>query len=643
MKTITELEEILFRECSIRCTKEDYDIIKETCAVISKYIDNCISKEFKISLYQHNLKTAILLVYELNLESDCIIAALVSNSNFPPEDNEEAINLTKKYSESTLKLIEYYNKVSSLDLVDVESNADSFRKLLINISTDIRVVLIRLLDRLITMREVTCFPEEFQKKLSQEAMYLYGPLAHRMGLYNVYSELSTRAFRQIEPESYKKITEDLNEILIRNKDFLPEFIAPIEKELKKLNIPYQIKHRIKSPYSIRNKMERQKITIEEINDLYAIRIIFDSDVEDEKLLCWQIYAIITDIYPPNINRTRDWISHPRENGYESLHTTVKHTNGVWVEVQIRSKRMDKIAEYGPAAHWLYKGESGKTKSSFEEWLTNIREILEDDVLALGDLVESFKPDTINDEIFVFTPNKEIKRFNSGATLLDFAYEIHSEIGNKCVGGIVNNKHVDKAYKLQNGDIIFIETSKNQFPTVEWLKLVNSTKAKYNIRKSLNEKYLNQANEGKAILRRKLKNWKYDFEENINDIIQYFDYKYGYDFFYDIATSKINTLKVKEFLDNKNTLEEEKAQAQQVVEPQKIKSKNNAYLIMAEDQKRFKPIFANCCDVQPGDNVFGFISTNADIKVHKFSCPNAKHLHERFPYRIIDLKWVYPNK
>lgn len=305
--------------------------------------------------------------------------------------------------------------------------------------------------------------------------------------------------------------------------------------------------------------------------------------------------------------------------------------------------MDKIAEYGPAAHWLYKGESGKTKSSFEEWLTNIREILEDDVLALGDLVESFKPDTINDEIFVFTPNKEIKRFNSGATLLDFAYEIHSEIGNKCVGGIVNNKHVDKAYKLQNGDIIFIETSKNQFPTVEWLKLVNSTKAKYNIRKSLNEKYLNQANEGKAILRRKLKNWKYDFEENINDIIQYFDYKYGYDFFYDIATSKINTLKVKEFLDNKNTLEEEKAQAQQVVEPQKIKSKNNAYLIMAEDQKRFKPIFANCCDVQPGDNVFGFISTNADIKVHKFSCPNAKHLHERFPYRIIDLKWVYPNK
>lgn len=632
MKSLTELKEILYEEGKSRFSEEDYNLLLEINDYAEKELSNFKAPHVldDFNVYQHHLKTAIIVLRELNIGIESVIAVMMARIEIP-EDHKNH-HLFKKLSAETIGFIRNIQKITKLDFVDVEAKAEFFRKLLINICVDIRVVMLILIDRLVVMREICCFTADYQKKASIESMFLYAPLAHRMGLYNIYSELSTRSFKHTNKEEYEEIKERLDEIVSTNKHFLPDFINPIEDILKEIGVPFEIKSRIKSPYSIWKKINNQNISIEKIHDIYAIRVIFDSNFDDEKLLCWQIYALITDIYQPMESRTRDWISAPRENGYESLHTTVQSKNGTWVEVQIRSKRMDKVAEYGPAAHWSYKDKTKRT--SLEKWLEDIREVLENDRLALAEILENMKPESVAEEIFVFTPNKQIKRFNLGATLLDFAYEIHSEIGNKCVGGIINNKNVDKAYKLQNGDTIFIRTIKTQKPTIEWLKIATTSKAKYQIRKSLNEEHERLVELGKDILKRKIKNWKYDFTEVINEIINYFDYKFGNDMFYDVATEKLNTQKIKRFLDNIKELSEEKREITKV----KGKPTNNMYLVMAEDETRVNGVYAGCCEINPGDEVFGFISQNADIKIHNKKCPNASFLHSRYAYKIIELKW-----
>ncbi|MDR2085075.1 MAG: HD domain-containing protein [Bacteroidales bacterium] len=632
MKSLTELKEILFSEGKARFSESDYNLLLEINDYAEEKLSNVVTPHILdgFNIYQHNLKVTIIVLRELNLDIDSVIATLLARNQIPEDYQNHS--LLKRLSSETIGFIKNIQKITELDFIDVEAKAEYFRKLLINVSVDIRVVMIVLIDRLITMREIICFNNDYQKKISIEAMYLYAPLAHRMGLYNIYTELSTRSFKHTNKVDYEEIKNKLDEIIEKDKNFLSDFIKPIEDLLKEINIPFEIKSRIKSPFSIWKKINNQNISIENIHDIYAIRIVFDSDFNDEKLLCWQIYAAITDVYTPMVSRTRDWISIPRENGYESLHTTVQSKNSTWVEVQIRSKRMDKVAEYGPAAHWSYKDKTKTT--SLEKWLEDIREVLENDKLALAEILENMKPESLIDEIFVFTPNKQIKRFNAGATLLDFAYEIHSEIGNKCVGGIINNKNVDKAYKLQNGDTIFIRTLKTQKPTVEWLKIATTTKAKYQIRKSLNEEYERLVELGKDILKRKIKNWKYDFVEVINEIINYFDYKFGNDLYHDIATERLSPQKVKRFLDNMKELSEGKKETIQT----KSKSAHNMYLVMVEDETRVKGVFAGCCEVNPGDEVFGFISQNADIKIHNRKCPNAAYLYSRYSYKILELKW-----
>ncbi|MDL2241156.1 HD domain-containing protein [Bacteroidales bacterium OttesenSCG-928-K03] len=632
MRTLDELKEIFFFEGKKHFSEDDYNLLLEANNYTEELLTHAKAPQMLegFNPYEHQLKATIIVLKELNFGIDAIIATMMARNKIP--ENYKEHSLFKKLSPETISFIQNIQKITEFDFIDVEAKAEYFRKLLINISVDIRVVMIVLIDRLVSMREIVCFNSDYQKKISIESMYLYAPLAHRMGLYNIYTELSTRSFKHTNKEEYEEIKNKLDEIIKKDNDFLPDFIKPIELSVKETNVPFEIKSRIKSPFSIWKKINNQNTSIENIHDIYAIRIIFDSDFENEKLLCWQIYALITDIYTPMASRTRDWISIPRENGYESLHTTVQSDNGTWVEIQIRSKRMDKVAEYGPAAHWSYKDKTKKT--SLEKWLEDIREVLENDKLALADILENMKPESIADEIFVFTPTKQIKRFSNGATLLDFAYDIHSEIGNRCVGGIINSKNVDKAYKLQNGDTIFIRTSKTQKPTVEWLKIATTTKAKYQIRRSLNEEYDRLVELGKDILKRKIKNWKYNFTEVINEIIVYFDYKFGNDLYHDVATEKLSTQKIKRFLDNIKELSEEKKGAVHA----KSKSFNNMYLVMADDETRVRGVYAGCCEIIPGEEVFGFITQNADIKIHSKKCPNAQHLYSRYSYKIIELKW-----
>lgn len=635
MEEIRTLKNNLFAACKRQYTEKECSLVAKACEIGEKYLEDIKIEGLNLSTVKHNLKVATIVVDEINLDVNSTVSSVLAGCDLSPESIEAEKVISENFSPSVAGFIRSLNKIVALDFVNVQSNAEKFRNILVNISEDLRVVIIKLVDRLISMRELDEFTPEWQNKLSVESMFLYAPLAHRMGLYNIYTELSNRSFQNINTGEYDAIKQQLDDILIKNKDFLPDFISPIEKKLKELGVEYQIKQRIKSPFSIWKKLDKQHIGIEDIYDIYAIRVIFDTSIEKEKFLCWQIYAYVTDIYPQMFSRTRDWISKPRSNGYESLHTTVQYSNGVWVEVQIRSKRMDKVAEYGPASHWSYK--DGTHASVLENWLAEIRDIVANDKLALGDILESMKPDSItNDQIYVFTPDKKIKNFNRGATLLDFAYDIHSDVGNKCVGGIINETiNVDKSYKLKNGDTVFVRTLKTQRPSIEWLKISTSAKAKYNIRKTLNEERNNLIDLGKDTLKRKLKNWKYDFNDKINDIVQYFGYKYGADLYYDIATEKLNTLKIKEFLDNKAVISSQK-QEQTLV---KTKEKTGTRcLVNKEDGKRIQYMTCNCCEVKFGDKVFGFISSTAEIKIHSINCPNAGYLMSRFPYRILNVEW-----
>ena len=729
MKSIEELKEILFETSTKLFPEEDVENIRKACLLSEKYSNNFHfeGEPIKVNPFQHSLKTAIILEKELNLDADAILSALLMYC-----DENDEIKLF--ISPSIFNVIKRIRKIFGIEVYNLEINAEYFRKLLVNMSEDLRVLMICLIDRLVSMREIVNFPVQLQDKFCMEAFDLFAPLAHRIGLYNIYTELCNRSFRHFHKQQYDEINI-IRENLIKSKqEKIDSFINAIDKLLKDNGYNFTIKYRVKSPFSIWNKIENKKVTFNEIYDIFALRVIFelprgiiddeiaqvDREIEqeerandelfeelehsdlvtgltedkkreleikrknvirivknskrkikklneakqhkeelkanEERGTCWKIYALVTNQYKPVVSRTRDWVSKPRDNGYESLHTTLTLDEDTFVELQIRSKRMDHVAEYGLAAHWQYKEKSAT--SSLEKWLAKVRGALENDTTALGYVLEDFKPDTEIDEILVFTPDKEIKRLPAGSTVLDFAYEIHSQIGNKCVGGIVNGKlvkeyvngkcvrrieggtNVDKTYKLQNGDTVSIRTSKNQRPSLDWLKMVTTTKAKYNIRKSLDEDYRQKVDEGKEILKRKLKNWKYDFTDHYNDLINHFGYKFGTEMFYDIAVEKLNTLKIKNYLDNKGVFDADiniKDDTEKTAGNKKTNSRLE--LVTAEDNKRIRVQPTKCCDaIMPGEKVFGFFSSTGEIKIHRFNCPNALNLQQRFPYRIVKLKW-----
>jgi GTP diphosphokinase / guanosine-3',5'-bis(diphosphate) 3'-diphosphatase len=524
--------------------------------------------------------------------------------------------------------------------------AENFRKLLLTLTDDVRVVLIKLADRLHNMRTLGSMPRDKQLKIASETDFLYAPIAHRMGLYTLKSELEDLSMKYREPDMYKFIAKKLNETKRSRNRYINNFITPLMKLFKEKNLKLDVYGRPKSIHSIWSKMKKQGVSFDEVYDLFAIRIIVDSELDNEKSDCWSVYSVISDMYRPNPNRLRDWISNPKSNGYEALHTTVVGLKGKWVEVQIRSKRMHEVAEKGVAAHWKYKEGSSITQADdgVDAWLASIQSLLNDKDQNALELVNNFKMNLFSAEIFVFTPKGDLIRLRREATALDFAYDVHSDIGDKCIGAKVNQKLVPLSYVLKTGDQIEILTSKKQKPSEDWLTFVVTGKAKSAIKKAVNEELRAIAEDGKIILERKFKQLKINVsDENFLTITNYFKYSSPLDLFAAVATNKlkIGDFKNLEILHgivktNKPKIQTKKDNFEETVA--KTLSKNAELIIMGQSSDQLDYSFAPCCNPIPGDDVFGFITISDGIKIHRTNCPNSVQLMSKYSYRVVKTSW-----
>jgi guanosine-3',5'-bis(diphosphate) 3'-pyrophosphohydrolase len=583
-------------------------------------------------------------VEEIGLGTTSIISALLHDV---VEDTEMEIeDIERPFGKKIAQIIDGLTKISGVFDYGTSEQAENFRKMLLTLSDDVRVILVKLADRLHNMRTLDSMPRHKQIRVSSETIYLYAPLAHRLGLYAIKSELEDLYLKYCEPVKYVEIVDKINASKAPRDRFVRNFINPIQKELNKRNIKFTIKGRPKSMYSIWNKMTSQEIPFERVYDLFAIRIILDLPQEMEKAGCWQVYSVITDYYQPNPDRLRDWISTPKSNGYESLHTTVMSKTGSWVEVQIRSKRMDEIAEKGYAAHWKYKeSDHSASESGMEVWIRKVREILGREDASAIEFVDDFKHSLFNEEIFVFTPKGELKKLPGGATALDFAFEIHSEIGARCIGAKVNQKLVPINYKLKTGDQVEILTSNKQKPNEGWLGFVITSKARTRVRDELKEQKKSSASDGKEIVMRKLKQVKLELNsENLDKLLNQFNLKSALDFYYLVGKGKIDPKEIKKI---KNTVVKTRKPTQQSVSDtesfkRKIKEvtgEKRDQLLIGEDMDIVTYSIAPCCNPIPGDDVFGFVSTHEGIKIHRSSCPNATELLSKHGHRVIKAKWT----
>ncbi|MBK9524956.1 MAG: bifunctional (p)ppGpp synthetase/guanosine-3',5'-bis(diphosphate) 3'-pyrophosphohydrolase [Bacteroidetes bacterium] len=587
----------------------------------------------------HPLAVAQICAEEIGLGPLAIVCALLHDT---VEDTHMTLeNIKSSFGEKAASIVDGLTKISGVFDKGTSLQAENFRKMLLTLSDDVRVILIKLADRLHNMRTLDSMTREKQLKIASETAYLYAPLAHRLGLYSIKTELEDLAMKYTEPEIYNEITSKLAQTKRERTRFINEFVEPIQDELGKQGFKYDIKGRSKSIHSIWSKMKRQAVSFEEIYDLFAIRIIIDCDEENEKAMCWKAYSIITDFYHPNPDRLRDWISTPKANGYESLHTTVMGPGGKWVEVQIRSRRMDEIAEKGYAAHWKYK--ESAAESALDEWIQKIRELLESPESNALDFIDDFKLNLFSDEIFIFTPSGDMKTLPSNATALDFAFEIHSDLGSKCIGAKVNHKLVPLSHKLRSGDQVEILTSNKQNPKEDWLNYVVTAKAKSKIKTALKEEKKRVAEDGKEILQRKFKHLKIDFtNENINELLAYYKIPSSLELYYRIAKEVIDIQDLKEFLQDKGTI---KARAPMRIEPQSLEQivktvrGSSDLLVLGENLEKIDYKLSPCCSPIPGDDVFGFITINEGIKIHRVSCPNAIQLMSNYAYRIVKAKWT----
>lgn len=587
----------------------------------------------------HLISVAQIVVGEIGLGRRSIIAALLHEAVRGKQISLDMIQ--QKFGKSVSDLLTGLVKIAELGNNDNKIQADNFRNLLLSLSDDVRVILIKIADRLDLMRSMSYIDAEKQVRKSLETFYLYAPLAHRLGLYNIKSEMEDLSMKYTEPDAYKMIIKKLSDTKAKRDKFIKQFIEPIKVQLKKQDYKFEIKGRTKSIYSIWKKMQKQNVPFEEVYDLFAIRIILFSDLEKEKSECWNTYSMITDKYQPNPKRMRDWISVPKTNGYESLHTTVVGPDGRWVEVQIRTDRMNEVAEKGFAAHWKYKGI--KSEQSLDDWLLKIRDILETPEQS-ENVIDSFKMNLYNKEVFVFTPNGDLKKFPHGSCLLDFAYDIHSDLGDTCIGGKINGKNITIKYVLQNGDIISVNTSKKQFPKPDWLGFVKTTKAKARVKQYLKEVKLKDADDGKEMLVRRLKNWKVPMSDKLFfDMIKAFKYKNALDFYSDIAKEKISLQDVKTYINSLTPKDDKVVKAEvvenHVVQPQSTTTSTSSDFLEIDNKLvNVDYKFARCCNPVMGDRVFGFITIGDGIKIHRDDCPNALQLKKSYPYRIVEVKW-----
>lgn len=594
----------------------------------------------------HPLAVAQICAEEIGLGTTSIVCALLHDT---VEDTDITLDVIRmRFGDKVAKIIDGLTKISGVfDQQDKSMQAENFRKMLLTLSDDVRVILIKLADRLHNMRTLDSMSPKSQLKIASETQYVYAPLAHRLGLYAIKTELEDLATKYLEPDNYNFVKDKLQETKSQRNRYIKHFCEPIIEALDEAGFKYEIKGRPKSIHSILNKMKKQNIPFEEVYDLFAIRIIIDSEYENEKSDCWKAYSIITDFYRPNPDRLRDWVSTPKGNGYESLHTTVMGPKGKWVEVQIRTSRMDEIAEKGYAAHWKYKDKDSSQQPSdggLEEWLARVREVLENPESNALDFLDDFKLNLFSDEIFVFTPKGDLRKLPGSATILDFAFDVHSELGSKCIGGKVNNKLVPINFKLANGDQVEILTSTKQTPKEEWLTFVVTAKAKSRIRDWFKHEKLRASQMGKEIIERKFQQDKIHFtSEALQDLLFYFKLPTVSELYYQVANEEID----KKDLDISRILEEVKQQKKdQATEAKAAKAAHQAKphsyakdAVILGDDIDMPYSFAKCCNPIPGDDIFGFVTVGEGVKIHRTNCPNAIGLMSNYGYRIIRSKWA----
>ncbi len=622
--------------CKTSIPEKDHPKIQDAFSLVCEVFgDQCFKSGENIVV--HSIDVAKVVVHEVGLGIDSVLAALLHNVHY--QDPGSKI-IGSRFEKPVVSILEGMAKINAMGTDTVELHSENYRKLMLAMAGDVRVILVKIADRLQVMRNLDSQPEEVRIKISVETSYLYAPLAHRLGLYYINSELLDLCLKHQNPEAYQTVSHRLKETDRERASFVAEFVKPIEAKLNSRGFSFDMKARTKSINSIWRKMQTQKVEFDEVMDLFAIRVILNSELATEKSDCWQVYSVVTEEYQSNPKRMRDWITIPKSNGYESLHATVLGPHGKWVEVQIRTRRMDEIAEKGLAAHWKYKG--GTVTSEMEKWLANVREILENPDLNMVDFIDDFKMNVYADEIFVFTPKGDLRKLPAGATLLDFAYEVHSGVGDRCIGGKVNGKNVTLRHKLHNGDQISVDTANHQRPKMDWLDFVVTSKAKNRIKASLNEEVKREAENGKEILLRKVKNWKIEYnDESIRKLLKYYKFKLAQDLYYNISVGKIDTLEIKDLLVEKKE-ESAKQLVADMLPKEKIQelefSSGDDYLIIDNNLKNVIYKLAPCCNPIFGDEIFGFVTIGEGIKIHRSTCPNAPQMIERYPYRFIKARW-----
>ncbi|MFA6859450.1 MAG: RelA/SpoT family protein [Bacteroidales bacterium] len=593
---------------------------------------------------EHPINVALIVSDEIGLQSECVASVFLHEAT----RTHPEVNLKSEgFNAEILTMVEGLNKIATIKPKDTRLEAENYKKLIVQYSTDPRVTVLKIADRLEVMRNLNMFPKLSRERKILETLMLYIPLAHQLGLYNIKGELENIYFKFAEPEQFRAIT---NKLLATEKDRIKlteEFIRPLEKKLSDSGIKYKLKIRTKSAYSIWIKMQKQKVPFEGVYDVFAIRFIIDCDTDykTEQDLCWKVYSFVTEEYEPDVKRLRDWISHPKPNGYESLHITVKNRDNSYIEVQIRTKRMDDIAENGHAAHWSYKGI--QHEETMDKWLVSVRYALEHQ--ATGNAEELPQPPS--KEIFVFTPSGELRILPVGSSVLDFAFNIHTNIGLTCCGAKISGKAVSIKEKLKTGDVVEIMRNKNQKPSRDWLSYVVSSKAKAKVRQVLNEEELRLAAIGKEVLDRRLKNWKLSFpDEDMADLMKRLKYSTVNSFFSAIGSENLDLNVVKNYILDKAERQEETIEAAKAVDAASAQAaqqewsgaKNDScddiLVINAKDLKGLDYRMAKCCHPVFGDDVFGFVTRTEGIKIHRMSCPNAARLIEMYPYRIQKVKW-----
>ena len=588
----------------------------------------------------HPVAVARICVEEIGLGVRSTICSLLHDT---VEDTDVTLDdVQREFGSEIAKIVDGLTKISNVVDVNASQQAENFRKILLTLTDDPRVILIKLADRLHNMRTMDSMKQEKQLKISSETIYVYAPLAHRMGLYNIKTEMEDLAMKYLEPQTYKEIAQKLAETKRERTKFINEFIKPLRDKLDKSGFDFEIYGRPKSIHSIWNKMKKKGVSFEEVYDLFAIRVILSSPPEKEKEECWKVYSMITDEYTPSPERLRDWLSNPKSNGYEALHTTVMGPMGKWVEVQIRTKRMNEIAEKGLAAHYKYK-EGAQDESRFDKWFNQIREVIGNQDVDSVDFLQDFKRSFLAEEIYIYTPKGDVKMLPIGATALDFAFAVHSEVGSKCIGAKVNHKLVPISHKLRSGDQVEIITSSKQKPSEDWLNFVVTAKARTKIKDSLKEEKKAVAEEGRYTLQRKLDGLGVAVSQhNIDELVTFYKLASPLELFYGIAVKTIDLKELKDFKVFGDRLEAPKPV--RILEPKPeyhpaITKKDTELIIFGESSDRIVYNLANCCKPIPGDDVFGFVTTGKGLTIHRTTCPNAAKLMANYGHRIVKTKWA----